>query len=520
MSRKFFDIRKAESTEVSIPILNSIPKAGFLSRFNKKKLLKIGFYASGIILGTGFVALVARASLEQWYPAECAGSWDNPALASGMKDTALEQGLVFDGSNSAVMSGGNGREIVCSGFSGEKGAGKLLKVKLNLAWNFRKDVPLPAISEVVASTTDTSSAPESATTTASNEATTASSTPEAPALEATTSAEGQGPSTTTPPAPEPIVPATAPSTESASEPVAPSPANETQPSAFLRLFTPVAWAEDGPVVTASLAFDGLEHFLDIEYSTDGSSWKSVGNENLELDLASWEELAKLQIRIKTLREGRDLPKIYLHGMWLEIRYVPSEAPAGEASSTVSAEDVQATDASTSDPTLADTLTEAAANALDAIANVFTPDTTSPEIHNFIAEISAPTPPEIGFFASEDAGQASLTEAFTKLLPKDQKKPDMIIAPDSKSITISGFCADKYATVMIFADPNDLSIDPAKAILNRAVPCAEGKYSFNLENSFVPISLPDGDYYLVLGEQKEGESAVPNSVPFKIKIKRI
>lgn len=550
MSRKFFDIeqpgRRAASTPPPVPDFLR-PKDGDAPKTLKlKRRLRFGFYFFVLLLGTGFVALIARASFVKYFPAECSGNWQN---AEAIQVPIPENGFneVITDKNSAILNGPAGSEIICSKFSAGEKPGKMLEAKLNLIWAFRNKntevLPLPAVAE--SATTTTTSTPESIPAVISDSTSTASSSAvSAPAvLEEPKPVEDVKPvvveptPAVPPPVEKPAEPAPAP-TAPAVTPVDTPPA----PTSFFRNFISTANAQtsDAPVVTASLAFNGLEHFLDIQYSLDdGANWKSIDNADLILPLAGFEDISNVKIKVISLREGEDIPNVYLRAMYLEAKYIPevqdtaiTEATSTENNASTTVEQVVEDTSSTS---ILDSLTDAASNAVQAIADVLTGDNQS-EAPQIAAKSAAPgeaayvppKPPEFLFARGAEApksGQASILDAFglggnNSQKPAEPQKFKVAFSGDNKSILIDGVCSAKYYSIMLFTNKEDFEKDPAKAVINRAVLCENGKYSFSLDSKNLPLSMTDGNYYLILGDQGEGETPKPADVPVELNIKKI
>ncbi|MBP9757443.1 MAG: hypothetical protein KBD06_02475 [Candidatus Pacebacteria bacterium] len=81
----------------------------------------------------------------------------------------------------------------------------------------------------------------------------------------------------------------------------------------------------------------------------------------------------------------------------------------------------------------------------------------------------------------------------------------LIVPTATSIdsttgtmTVSGTCASPYFVVLIFKNQDDYETDPRSFIMNKAFPCVDGTYSYSIDR--LPATLPNGTYYLMVGEQ--------------------
>ncbi|MCK5591907.1 MAG: hypothetical protein KAI72_08130, partial [Candidatus Pacebacteria bacterium] len=69
-------------------------------------------------------------------------------------------------------------------------------------------------------------------------------------------------------------------------------------------------------------------FLEIEYTFDSIDWQHLGfvgfdnwrDAEFELPIVEWDELEKLQVRIKNLPTIDEQPVVYLDSMWIEVRH--------------------------------------------------------------------------------------------------------------------------------------------------------------------------------------------------------
>ena len=499
----------------------------------------MGLAVIAIPIFIGIGSLIARAGFAYFYPSECQGSWQSFALAEGKPQ--IEPGSAaeaFTAENSAVGMPAAEQEISCGGFEGESLPGRILRVRLNLSWAI-KAPPVAASPAPPESAPEI--APEAATTTTS---TASEGTPdegnvevpppvapppvapsEPPPSEAPTPG-ADAPGETPPPASEPPAPPPPPPVSETPPPVVPPPAPENQTSAFLRqLIAPLARAQnenpDAPKVTASLVVNGLQNFVTVEYSTNDATWTPVDNANLEVDVRSWEDLRNMRVRIRVLRGGADLPTIYLDGMWLEARYIPEDG-----SETVD----QVVDANPAPQTggggILDAMTEALANIPEAIQEFVDggqngeapiiaesappPPTGGPEAQLASAPIPpAPPHPEFRFLAPE-AGRDSFLGSLTSIFPKEKEAENasrvrISFDEGGEAISISGSCTKAYSVVLVFPVGVDPTIDPTRAIVNRAESCLNGQFQTALRQAEIPSILSEGEYVLIVAEQNEEDS---------------
>lgn len=85
------------------------------------------------------------------------------------------------------------------------------------------------------------------------------------------------------------------------------------------------------------------------------------------------------------------------------------------------------------------------------------------------------------------------------------------------LTVSGSCASPYFVVLIFKNQTDYEVDPRSFIVNRAYPCENGSYSYAIDR--LPPTLPNGTYFLLIGEQGERGAWTPATGLTEIVINR-
>jgi hypothetical protein len=86
-----------------------------------------------------------------------------------------------------------------------------------------------------------------------------------------------------------------------------------------------------------------------------------------------------------------------------------------------------------------------------------------------------------------------------------------------SLRVSGACSNVYFVVLLFKNQSDYDTDPASYIVNRAYPCVNGNYSYDINN--LPTTIQNGTYYLLIGEQGERGSWSPVTALTAIDISR-
>jgi len=287
------------------------------------------------------------------------------------------------------------------------------------------------------------------------------------------------------------------------------------------LFAPSAFAESvAPHITPD--------FLEITYTTDGKNWKSVGkvnesnwkNATVEIPVTSWDEVNELQVALTPLFSA-DAPTIYLDGMWLDVHHDISLL--GIVNTSVSA----VADATQS---VADAVSNLLDSAINAVADAINPQPKVEEKKIADApQVRAPEPqkPEFRFDVGGNIPVAA------KIMPwarsdeqKENKKEGVLnvptLAPDpsANSFTIKGSCTKPYFVVLVFANKDDYVTDPSRAVINRAGACTGGSFTYSLKSSDFSSNLPDGTYYVIVGEQGARESWKPTGTMYPILISRI
>lgn len=86
-----------------------------------------------------------------------------------------------------------------------------------------------------------------------------------------------------------------------------------------------------------------------------------------------------------------------------------------------------------------------------------------------------------------------------------------------TVQISGQCSDAYFVVLLFKNQDDYANDPRSYIVNRAYPCSGGSFSYSISD--LPGTLPDGAYYLLVGQEGERGTWTPITSLTEITINR-
>jgi len=86
------------------------------------------------------------------------------------------------------------------------------------------------------------------------------------------------------------------------------------------------------MATATTTPAAGDNFLEIRYTTDGSTWNSLGliNESnwqqpqFSLPITAWDDLKNLQVSIRSLNVSDVTPAVYLDGMSIDVEYAPAQ----------------------------------------------------------------------------------------------------------------------------------------------------------------------------------------------------
>jgi hypothetical protein len=117
-----------------------------------------------------------------------------------------------------------------------------------------------------------------------------------------------------------------------------------------------------------------------------------------------------------------------------------------------------------------------------------------------APVVAPEP--VVVFKFETANEQERLLAQIRSIIGNQRKTDSAVQIESegKAISLAWPCSDAYGTVLLFEHPDDVTRDPAKAIVNRANACVNGTVSHMIREEDLPRTLPSGVYTLFAADQ--------------------
>ena len=197
----------------------------------------------------------------------------------------------------------------------------------------------------------------------------------------------------------------------------------------------------------------------------------------------------------------------------------------ELASSTDTTSMRLVDSSTSTPaTLSTTLLDAASSAIpfpvdesaslvDVVAQniVATPLPALPIVSEPQREVKKPTVAAVIDATPEPEFTFALTGKQIPTIRKVESKDGNSVAEQEVAapvmstvdnvkgeISVSGECSDAYFVVLLFKNANDYADDPRSYIVNRAYPCVGGAFSYSIAD--LPSSLPNGNYYLLVGEE--------------------
>ncbi len=420
-----------------------------------------------------------KAAIENAYPAQCLGGWQNPNNASGYPEAS---GAELSETNAATLRG-QAAQIFCGSFAAEEKTYPPKSVTLKFAWK----IDFPA------------------------ESTTTVPDPDAETWKSEIQENNENP---LPPAEESQLPA---------EPIPSPPPSENPPSSF---FVSRAFAEDATVSSGDI--------LEISYSLDGQTWESIGringsnwaNFSATIPLTSWDEVERLQVQLNPLPSA-ETPTVYLDGMWLEVDY----------DKTISDTFNDGTDAVFD---FTSTIGEVLDGAVDAVVETVTEvvnDILTPETLVIVPEENndkQQQPPPVPEPAKKQLFEFSVKDTFSgdvknlQWLPSTAKKedvsqnknkPDVSLVNGKEGFLIEGRCDKEYYVILLFRNKEDYQKDPSSAVFNKAGTCVNGLFSTLFDGNDLPPNLEDGVYYLLTADQGTKGPWTPHSEMREITINR-
>ncbi len=215
----------------------------------------------------------------------------------------------------------------------------------------------------------------------------------------------------------------------------------------------------------------------------------------------------------------DLPTVYLDSMWLEVQYDHTILDTVKEGMATAADTAQ-----TATEAVGNMINTAIVAVADKVTNAISPEAVSQQAS--IIKAVEPEKPEFNFGVHGDISVPMKVMPWVKTTEQKEGKGDEVIRfpslslnPTGNSFHISGSCAKPYFVVLVFANQNDYIDDPSRAIINRANPCVNGAYAYELRSEDFPKNLPDGTYYVIAGEEGARESWRPHASMYAISINR-
>lgn len=83
--------------------------------------------------------------------------------------------------------------------------------------------------------------------------------------------------------------------------------------------------------------------------------------------------------------------------------------------------------------------------------------------------------------------------------------------------ISGACASTYYVVLIYKQESDYDRDRSSYVINKAYPCEGGAFSYKVQD--LPLTLKNGTYYVLIGEQGDSGPWSPVTALTQVEIQR-
>lgn len=119
-----------------------------------------------------------------------------------------------------------------------------------------------------------------------------------------------------------------------------------------------------------------------------------------------------------------------------------------------------------------------------------------------------TPDWVTPLEASEVGEESVTEAPAL----DTSEPH--------TLTVSGECVDSFYVILIYEHQEDYNANPSSYIFNRAFPCENGHYSYDLKE--LPFNLETGTFYImVAGQGNKGPwKPITALIPIGVTVKTI
>lgn len=84
----------------------------------------------------------------------------------------------------------------------------------------------------------------------------------------------------------------------------------------------------------------------------------------------------------------------------------------------------------------------------------------------------------------------------------------VVDNETGGMSFGGVCNTKYFVVLLYKNENDYKNNSNSYIINKAFECIGGRFSYTIDQ--LPNNLPDGKYYLLIGQQGDTGSWTPIS----------
>jgi|GEM_PF-5418353 len=495
--------------------------------------------------------LGVRASESRVYPTYCLGGWQYPQNAGGEPNLELQSpGSAFSSDNSAILKDSLA-DMFCGYFQGEAHDNPPSRAVLKFSWQIDADdtiqpAPSTSPSEVLP-------LPEESLPPIDIQLDTPADVPAGELINTDKSVgfpvQAQSVIVDTADSIVPeitpikiVVPDPVPVPVPDPDPISIQPAPQSEPTPEPIMIEPAPT----PMMETPQETDG---FLQVQYSFDGLSWKSLGAVTMtnwrsfepEIPVHSWDQVNTLQVVISAKSTFDQQPTVKLDGLWLETQYNPTFLEAisdlGDQTNDLLAGLVD--DAGQSLTELNDALTpgDQQPEAVDGLSPTALKSNPDESVIQPAFEPLPPPPPaliakrHLLFTAGgESLPTSNILPWFTrddlKVLQLDETKPLTISsAPlieqsvSGKSMIVSGFCDTAHYVILLYKNPTDYQKNPGAYAVNVAKSCVGGRYQFDL--IAIPDTLSVGTYYLLIGAQglagpwRPASALVPITVGSKI-----
>lgn len=148
--------------------------------------------------------------------------------------------------------------------------------------------------------------------------------------------------------------------------------------------------------------------------------------------------------------------------------------------------------------------------VEPVADIPTEDIAPKKTFTFVIGKKALATEKDQAWKTRDTNKSKNSQKITEV-------PSVSVDPSLEVPVVSGLCSNKYFVILLYANETDYSNHPSASILNNAYPCVNGHYSYTMSD--VPHAIPNGTYYLMVGEMGDTGSWTPITSQLPIDISR-